>query len=320
MQGLIRSVISIDGRMRVAEADRFINENIGRKLVAPFRIYTSKNLPANSGYYKFCEEFTRDQRIAIFNATKDQVWVYVLPPALKDSISFLKGFHIEKGSERCLYGIIICRESAPLNAPDLSARHMEVVDLSDPPEPRATGGSGSSGTGSSSSSSSSNTSVAVSTAAVGSKTAAVPPPAPPVPPLKASVVPPPVFRPTAGPASSSSSSGGSSSHPPPAVPPLPLISSSSLTAVPLTTHPLLHPPATSATAAVTPAQVVTAAAPPRLSEDNIRKVATFCAANGVQTIEMLKRKPEAQTVMPFLFADGEGHSLFLDILKSILNR
>ena len=324
VHGLIKSLISIDGRVRIAEAERFVNESLksGRKLVVPFRIYTTKNKnsPSYAGYQKFVDEFTRDERSGLCNVIPNQVSVYIFPPALKDSISFLKGFHIDKDISRALYGIIVCRESLVIDTGTVnSSRSFEEVNLNDPPEPTSS---------TSTSSSSNSSSVTSSSSSVVQKVANVVPP-PPMPPSSSSlsstaaaasvskssgsnvvpvpVVPPPVFRPTAATPQSMTA------VPPPPVAPsiVPMVS-----ATPAVPQVPPHVPAVAVTAPPPIPPIIRLA----VSEENIRKVAGFCAANGAQTIEILKNKPEAQTIMPFLFAGGEGHQMFLDILKSILNR
>ena len=52
--------------------------------------------------------------------------------------------------------------------------------------------------------------------------------------------------------------------------------------------------------------------------ETIKKVAQFCASNGATTINMLKNKAGAATVMPFLFEGQPGYDEFLSILKSVL--
>jgi hypothetical protein len=50
----------------------------------------------------------------------------------------------------------------------------------------------------------------------------------------------------------------------------------------------------------------------------MQKVAQFCAENGAQTIQMLKEKDGAISLMPFIFEGQEGYQDFLNILKDIL--
>lgn len=54
------------------------------------------------------------------------------------------------------------------------------------------------------------------------------------------------------------------------------------------------------------------------TKETIKKVAQFCASNGASTINMLKNKPGAANVMPFLFEGQPGYEDFLSTLKSIL--
>ncbi len=133
MQGLLRSTISIEGRTRVAELERFVQQIVsaGRKSVVPFRFYTHKNLGSSSGYQKFCEEFVRDGRAGVSNIA-DQVQVYILPPALKDSITVLQNYNIIKDVDRALYGLIITKESGPT---EYTTGAIEECSIDDPPEP-----------------------------------------------------------------------------------------------------------------------------------------------------------------------------------------
>ncbi len=50
----------------------------------------------------------------------------------------------------------------------------------------------------------------------------------------------------------------------------------------------------------------------------IKKVAQFCAQNGVQTIQTFKEKPNASISMPFLFEGRPGNAEFLQILKQLI--
>lgn len=54
------------------------------------------------------------------------------------------------------------------------------------------------------------------------------------------------------------------------------------------------------------------------TKEMILKVAQFCASNGASTINMLKNKAGAASVMPFLFEGQPGYAEFLSTLKSIL--
>eukprot|EP01038_Epipyxis_sp_PR26KG_P011825 gene11825-15825_t len=63
VQGLITESINIEGRTKIEDLEKFISEVIalGRKITAMFRLeLIESNQP--SGYAKFCDEFTRDNR------------------------------------------------------------------------------------------------------------------------------------------------------------------------------------------------------------------------------------------------------------------
>lgn len=48
---------------------------------------------------------------------------------------------------------------------------------------------------------------------------------------------------------------------------------------------------------------------------NIMKVAGFCVTHGVQSLNLLKGKDHAREMMPFLFEDGPGYDVFINVLK-----
>ena len=49
------------------------------------------------------------------------------------------------------------------------------------------------------------------------------------------------------------------------------------------------------------------------------KVAKFCAANGMESLTILRGKDCARKLMPFLFEDLEGHSEFMHLLRELIN-
>jgi hypothetical protein len=137
VQGLIKNSFLIEGRTRILELEKFLNEVIlqGRKIIAPFRLELTfsnddndnTNTENSSNYKKFCEEFTSDQRAGISNIS-NVTQVYIVPPLLMHYISLLDNFAENNNSndinneglkkdeninKSFLYGIIVSKEAGP---------------------------------------------------------------------------------------------------------------------------------------------------------------------------------------------------------------
>ncbi len=91
MQGLLSTIINIDGRTRIQELERFIQElmTVNRKVVATC-VFLTNQTGVDSSYHKFGEEFSRDQRVGISNNLTKTIQVYIIPSSLKDQISILR--------------------------------------------------------------------------------------------------------------------------------------------------------------------------------------------------------------------------------------
>lgn len=128
----MKSTFNIDGRTRIGELEKFVNELItaNRKIVATVTFlvgHVSMNDPNNS-YHKFCEEFTKDERAGISNSSETGVQVYIIPPALKAQISILKGLQPDNTAmmqnQGLLFGLIVSKSSGPK---DLIHRHQSTI-------------------------------------------------------------------------------------------------------------------------------------------------------------------------------------------------
>lgn len=76
IHGLIRSPTNIDGRVKVVDVDKFLEDTVGRrtKHVVCFRIFVTDTVDSNSGYRKFCDEFTNDRKVGLSHLhDKDKV-------------------------------------------------------------------------------------------------------------------------------------------------------------------------------------------------------------------------------------------------------
>lgn len=114
VQGLLKPSVSIEGRTRISDLERFIIETAarGRKIIATCRIFIGKNVSSpDSGFRRFCDEFTQDRRAGISNI-RENVQFYVIPPLLKGSLTILRGL---EGNDltHTLYGIIVSRDPGP---------------------------------------------------------------------------------------------------------------------------------------------------------------------------------------------------------------
>jgi hypothetical protein len=267
MQGLIKSNISIDGRTRIAELERFANEvvSFGRKILITFFFYVSKKQGSSESFRKLCDEYTRDGRAGISNVS-DVTQVYIVPPQLKQHISVLSNVDVDDGGRDKFYGIIVTKEVGPS---EYVYGDAEMVDARRPPSP--------------SSFAPAPTAAPAPVAAAHHHARHTHAAAPAVPVPAPS---PTTIAPTLSSASSSSSSSSS--------------------AAPRQTLPT--PAASAAPVAV----------PDAVQYEKMKKVAQFCAQNGVQSIQAIKAKPESATQMPWLFENHPQHTVFLDILKQIL--
>ena len=288
--GLITPMFNVDGRIHLAEAERFINEviQVGRKLVIPFRLYTSNPPPA--AYTAFCNEYTKDGRVGACNINKVAT-VYLIPPGIKTSLTFLKDFEIAHDVGRALYGIIVSKETGPV---EITSGQVEPFDLEAPLEPTAEKAKAASS--SSSSAASPRLNLVSVQAAMSSTSASIPVTVPqpatiaqtPPPP------PPPVFKVPA----------------PLPPPPSPKITSSvpfAPTSVPTTAPPAPAPPVAS--------QAVAPAAGPNV--DIMKKTAEFCVNKGPATLDNMRSRPDASARVPFLFEGNEGYERFMNHIASL---
>ena len=292
--GLITPMFNVDGRIHLAEAERFINEviQVGRKLVIPFRLYTSNPPPA--AYTAFCNEYTKDGRVGACNINKVAT-VYLIPPGIKTSLTFLKDFEIAHDVGRALYGIIVSKETGPV---EITSGQVEPFDLEAPLEPTAEKAKAASS--SSSSAASPRLNLVSVQAAVSSTSATIPVTVPqPVPITQThQPPPPPVFK---VPASLPPLS-------PKVAPPVP----SAPISVPTTAPPA--PPVQ--TSPVAP-PVVAPAPAPGPNVDIMKKTAEFCVNKGPATIDNMRSRPDARARVPFLFEGNEGYERFMNHIASL---
>jgi hypothetical protein len=265
IQGLVKNTINIDGRTRIAELERFLNEVVsyGRKIVITFQFYISRSSgDSRSSYRKLCDEYARDSRAGLSNVS-DVTQVYLVPPAMKHHLSILSNVDVDDGGRDKFFGIVVSKEVGPSN---YVYGEVENTDAHRPPSPLDFRGATAS-------------TVPAFTSSIQAPVYHAPVPAP--------VLAAPKLAPTmsARPAPSSSTPAHSSNI----VSPVPSPSSSA-------TPPVVN----------------------SVQYEKMKKVAMFCAQNGVQSIHAIKEKPEAEAQMPFLFEGRPGHQEFLAILKQIL--
>lgn len=129
VQGLVKGLLNIDGRTKIAELERFLGEVLahGKKTVAvAVFLVPSDNAPAatssSTSYQKFVEEFTAAERAGLCNASPT-VQVYLIPPALQGAVSVIRDIRMDpfprqpsKPSEfqhQVLFAVIVSKEVAP---------------------------------------------------------------------------------------------------------------------------------------------------------------------------------------------------------------
>lgn len=303
LQGIAKSPCNVDGRVKLEEFVRIINKVLtilndsrpapNKKLVTVFKMSVTGAAKAGSeaaeNYEQFCTEFTRDQRVALSNLGGGSAQLYVLPPALRDCLPIfacLEDVQASGSSEDAiLYGVLTSKDMGPdCYVSAGSGFTPGGFSLDDP-----------------------------SYSAASSRSSAVPPPVAP-----------------SGSKSQAKSASSSSSVPPPPAPPS---TSAAVKAPPAAVAPPPRPavpppkppvvvsaPSTSVSAGTSAAasSVPPPAAPSKPVEDPIQRVASFCAARGVQMIRDLQAKPETRSVMPFLFEGHPDNPKFLAALKDAL--
>ena len=288
-------MFNVDGRIHLAEAERFINEviQVGRKLVIPFRLYTSNPPPA--AYTAFCNEYTKDRRVGACNINKVAT-VYLIPPGIKTSLTFLKDFEIAHDVGRALYGIIVSKETGPV---EITSGPVEPFDLETPLEPTAEKAMAKAASSSSSSAVSPRLNLVSVQATVSSTSTSLPVPAPasqPATSAQTAPPPPPVFKMPAP-------------LPPPSpkvAPPLPSAPISVPITAPPTPTPLIAPP---------PVGPPTPAPGPNV--DIMKKTAEFCVNKGPATLDNMRSRPDARARVPFLFEGNEGYERFMNHIASL---
>jgi hypothetical protein len=122
IQGMIKNAVNIDGRTKIPDLQRFIQEvlDLKKKIVSTvaFLVFDVNMLDKTNSYVRFCEEFTRDQRASISNVS-EAVQLYVIPPELKDSIQILKNVTLDvkdkAPNQGILYGLVVSKEAGPNN-------------------------------------------------------------------------------------------------------------------------------------------------------------------------------------------------------------
>jgi hypothetical protein len=323
MQGLVPSNLTIDGRTRILDLEKFINEllPLGKKLVLPFKLIVDRLQHSNvSACQRFCDEFSRDQRAGMCNVTASSSQVYIVPAALKSTVSLLNVFqHEADGSSLVLYAIIVSKEASG----PASLVTMDPESLS------------------SSSSSSSSTKAAASSAVFAASTSssyklpssgygsgayassvpsAVLPPAPygTTTSISSSLAPPLQAVHSTNITLASAAAGRSVS----------VLLPSASAADSVAGQPRMlqqRPPqeersaaggSHSAPIAPQPGRIVSSSLHTQMvstvTDEMIQRVATFCSAKGPETLQMLREKPESKSLTPFLF---EGHPRYGDFMK-----
>lgn len=123
--------MTIEGRTRIAELERYINEllTLKRKIVVPIRFFCSHS--HDVGFRAFVDEFTRDGRAGLCKPMSG-VEVYIVPMALQHSVSALRGVAVPVAADRALLGFIISKEEGPV---EYTQKAGSPVDLDSPPYP-----------------------------------------------------------------------------------------------------------------------------------------------------------------------------------------
>jgi hypothetical protein len=281
INGLVTAVANVDGRVKIDQVEKFLNDLLqktSRKLIVSFRMFASRDQPADSPYHAFCREFTDNQRAGMCNISKE-VQLYIIPPALKRSLSLLHNAEEYSDTGRSLYAIVVSREFGPERFVKQSST---VVDMNRPPAPED------------------------------------------LPEYDAAALPTLVKQSSfqgqpskAAPSSSSSSAAGGSAGSSSATSPI------ASAAAKRSPFPIAAASSSSSSRPAAAGDGTAATATKQVrneqgGDDVIRKVARFCAENGASTISILREKPEAPSVMPFLFEGQPGYNTFIGILKDIL--
>jgi hypothetical protein len=114
LQGVINSTFGITGRSRVAQIEDSINDAIrsGRRIIATIAFLVNDAAGATSNYSKFCDEYTRNQRIGMC-IVSGTVQLYIVPPSLQSTITCLKPFSISNsnamGTRRLLWAVAVVK-------------------------------------------------------------------------------------------------------------------------------------------------------------------------------------------------------------------
>lgn len=131
VQGLLDVQFNIDGRTRIGELERFLNEVIarGKKIVSiVYLSFNNSDIASKNTYDTFCSEFTHNEKSGMCNIN-DRVQLHLVPPSLKNRITFLnQSSHrfndgsdsdsdddddVSRGYNKVLYGIIVSKEVGP---------------------------------------------------------------------------------------------------------------------------------------------------------------------------------------------------------------
>jgi hypothetical protein len=105
LQGILTNPCNVDGRVKLEEFQRIVSKLVAmandarirgglvpnRKYFSVFKMFVKGGgqvgTDAHKSYSQFCTEFTRDQRIALSNLGGAGSQLYVLPPALRDTVA-----------------------------------------------------------------------------------------------------------------------------------------------------------------------------------------------------------------------------------------
>lgn len=128
VQGLVKGLLNIDGRTKIAELERFLGEVLahGKKTVAvAVFLVPTDNAPAatssSTSYQKFVEEFTAAERAGLCNASP-AVQVYLIPPALQAAVSVIRDIRMDSFprqpnkpdfQHQVLFAVIVSKEVGP---------------------------------------------------------------------------------------------------------------------------------------------------------------------------------------------------------------
>eukprot|EP01035_Chromulina_nebulosa_P017358 gene17358-22905_t len=124
VQGLLLNNMIIGGRSRISDLERYISETTlaNKKIVATCKIFVHNDRTSSeSGYLKFCSEFTTDRRAGVVNTIENSsstnlsnlsIQFYIIPPELKEAITILRSID-GSDTHHTLYGIIISKAAGP---------------------------------------------------------------------------------------------------------------------------------------------------------------------------------------------------------------